>query len=66
MRTLALLALAALALPAQSVRQAPGRNLWILDTGSSSYVIGVNSAGALVPVHWGGRATNFEDFALIP
>ena len=66
MRTLALLALTALALPAQSVRQAPGRNLWILDTGSSSYVVGVNSRGALVPVHWGGRATNFDDFTVIP
>ena len=66
MRTLALLALTALALPAQSVRQAPGRNLWILDTGSSSYVIGVNARGSLVPVHWGGRVTSFDDFTAIP
>lgn len=66
MRTIVLLALTALALPAESVRQAPGRNLWILDTGSSSYVLGVNARGALVPVHWGGRATNFDDFTAIP
>ena len=66
MRTLVLLALSVLALPAQSVRQAPGRNLWILDTGSSSYAIGVTDRGALVPVHWGGRVTSFDDFAAIP
>ena len=65
-RTLALFTLAALALQAQPVRQAPGRNLWILDTGSSSYVLGVNARGALVPVHWGGRVTSFDDFTAIP
>jgi hypothetical protein len=39
-RILVLLALAALVLPAQSVRQASGRNLWILD-GSSRYRVRV-------------------------
>ena len=65
-RTLALFALASCSLLAQPVQQAPGRNDWLLDTGSFSHVAGVNSRGEFVPVHWGARVTSLADFGAAP
>jgi alpha-galactosidase len=44
-----------------AVRHLPDRQLFILDTKNTSYVVGVNKAQQLQMVHWGGRIAREAD-----
>jgi alpha-galactosidase len=47
-------------LPA-GIRQLPDRKLWVIDTGLSTYVLGLNERNELQFQHWGGRIVRDED-----
>ncbi len=45
------------------IRSLPEMKLWVIETDSASYVIGVNDLGYLQHVYWGGKLLRPEDFA---
>ncbi len=58
---LALLAACAACLPAQSIQFDATKKVWLLNTGSSSYALGVGSDGAVRNLYWGAPLWRMED-----
>ncbi len=56
-----LIALAATSLQAQITWNASNK-LWLLNTSTSSYVLGVNERNELQTLYWGGPVTRAADF----
>lgn len=62
-----LLALPAV-LPAQTIREVPGKKLFVIDTARTTYAVGVNRLGILQNVYWGKkvRAEDLSQPAPVP
>jgi alpha-galactosidase len=68
MRNLVFFAAMASGLFAQSpagIRQINDRKLWVLDTGLSTYVVGLNERNELQFKHWGGRVLRDDDLGSV-
>ncbi len=48
---------------AQPIRYLADKQLWVLESGESSYVVGVNELNRLQHVYWGKKLARNEDFA---
>jgi len=48
------------------VRFLPAKKLWVLDTGRTSYVLGVNEQNSLQNVYWGKKLLRDDDLAPTP
>jgi len=48
---------------AQPIRYLADKQLWVLESGESSYVVGVNELNRLQHVYWGKKLPRNEDFA---
>jgi len=53
--------LGAAVLPAQSIRYSQSSKVWLLNTGQSSYAMGVAADGALRNLYWGAPLWRIED-----
>ena len=49
-------------LPGQTVRQIPDKKLFVMDTSSTTYAVGVNRLGILQHVYW-GKKVRAEDLS---
>jgi alpha-galactosidase len=62
---LATLALCACGFAQEPIRFLADKKLWVLDTGHSSYVFGVNERGQLQHAYWGGKLWRDADLAAV-
>src|SRR5689334_4937322 len=49
----------------EPIRFLADKKLWVLDTGNSSYVFGVNERGQLQHAYWGGKLWRDADLAAV-
>ncbi len=62
---LATLALCACGLAQEPIRFLADKKLWVLDTGNSSYVFGVDERGQLQHAYWGGKLWRDADLIAV-